>query len=390
MQATTAPQPTEADTTEVRELVRRRLLDTLTGRPESRDDDLEHHVEEALLAEGYIWPGSMVGRLAAELTDELFGLGPLETLLRDPTVTEIMVNGPDLVFVERDGRLEEAHSGLESDSRVVELVRRVIGPLNLRLDENSPMVDARLPDGSRLNAVIPPLCLNGPTVTIRKFREARFTATELVEIGTLTTEMASFLEQSVRHRASILVSGGTSSGKTTLLNVLSSFIPRGERLITIEDAAELRIEHPHVVSLESRPANIEGRCEVTVRDLVRNALRMRPDRIVVGEVRGAEALDMLQAMNTGHPGSLSTAHANSPRDLLYRLETMVMMSDVGLDVAGVRRQIASAIDLVVHMERSAAGHRSVAVIAGLSPGNSGDYRLERILAGDAAAPGAVP
>ncbi|MFH1149074.1 MAG: CpaF family protein [Actinomycetota bacterium] len=381
---TTATQPAEADTSEVRELVRRRLLDALAGLPGCRSDDLDHHVEEALLAEGYIWPGTMVRRLSRELADELFGLGPLEALLRDRTVTEIMVNGPDRVFIERDGCLEEARVGLEGDSRVVELVRRVIGPLNLRLDENSPMVDARLPDGSRLNAVIPPLCLNGPTVTIRKFREARFTSAELVELGTLTSEMASFLEQSVRHRASILVSGGTSSGKTTLLNVLSSFIPRGERLITIEDAAELRIEHPHVVSLESRPANIEGRGEVTVRDLVRNALRMRPDRIVVGEVRGPEALDMLQAMNTGHPGSLSTAHANSPRDLLYRLETMVMMSDVGLDVPGVRRQIASAVDLVVHMERSAGGRRAVAVIAGLSPGDGGDYSLERILSNDPA------
>ena len=241
------------------------------------------------------------------------------------------------------------------------------------------MVDARLPDGSRLNAVIPPLCLNGPTVTIRRFRPSPFTVDELVCRGAMTAEMASFLQGAVKSRANIIVSGGTSSGKTTLLNVLSSFIPETERLITIEDAAELKIEHSHVVSLESRPPNIEGRGEVTVRDLVRNALRMRPDRIIVGEVRGAEALDMLQAMNTGHPGSLSTAHANSPRDLLDRLETMVLMSDVMLNQEAVRRQVGSALDLILHTERTPVGGRILSQVVALNFSKENGYELEPLL-----------
>ncbi|MBK5093093.1 MAG: CpaF family protein [Actinobacteria bacterium] len=323
----------------------------------------------------------MVRRLAGELSDELFGLGPLEPLLRDPGISEIMLNGPDSAFVEREGVIERFELSLGSDARVIELVRRVIGPLNLRLDETSPMVDARLPDGSRLNAVIPPLCLNGPTVTIRRFRRSPFTASELIETGTLNSETASLLEQAVRQRANVIISGGASSGKTTMMNVLSSFIPRNERLITIEDAAELKIEHPHVVSLESRPPNIEGRGEVTVRNLVRNALRMRPDRIIVGEVRGAEALDMLQAMNTGHPGSLSTAHANSPRDLLARLETMVMMSDVGLDQPAVARQIGSALDLILHMERKPDGLRVLSEVVSVQGIPGGDIELEYLFKG---------
>ena len=367
---------------DVKDSIRKRLLDELAGsRDSNAADDLEGRVEEALLAEGHLWPQRMVRRLASELSDELFGLGPLEPLLRDPDISEIMINGPDRVFVEREGVIERFELSLGSDARVIELVRRVVGPLNLRLDETSPMVDARLPDGSRLNAVIPPLCLNGPTVTIRRFRRNPFTADELIESGTLTPEISSFLDQSVRHRANIVISGGASSGKTTMLNLLSSFIPRNERLITIEDAAELKIEHPHVVSLECRPPNIEGRGEVTVRDLVRNALRMRPDRIIVGEVRGAEALDMLQAMNTGHPGSLSTAHANSPRDLLARLETMVMMSDVGLDQAAVGRQVGSALDLILHMERRPDGRRVLSEVASLHCTSMGDIELECLFPG---------
>jgi len=361
---------------EVRNAIRHRLLDELANMEGVLDDDIEQRVEEALLSEGCLWPKRMIRRLAAELADELFGLGPLETLLRDPSISEIMINGPQEVFVERDGQIEPLGVNLGMDDRVISLVRRAIGPLNLRLDETSPMIDARLPDGSRLNAVIPPLCLNGPTVTIRKFRKAPFSVSELVENGTFTSKVASFIEEAVRRRANILVSGGTGSGKTTLLNVLSSFIPRSERLITIEDAAELKIEHPHVISLESRPPNIEGRGEVTVRDLVRNSLRMRPDRIIVGEVRGSEALDMLQAMNTGHPGSLSTAHANSPHDLLDRLETMVLMSEVNLDGSAVRRQIGSALDLIVHMRRADGGHRVLEQLTSVSLAQNGDYRLE--------------
>jgi pilus assembly protein CpaF len=363
---------------EVRDNVRRRLLDEMAGDSDRSQAEMERRVESALISEGRLWPRRMVLRLVDDLSDELFGLGPLEPLLRDPEISEIMVNGSREVFVEREGLVEPIVMDLGNDDRVVALVRRAISPLNLRLDETSPMVDARLPDGSRLNAVIPPLCLNGPAVTIRKFRERPFTVSELIANGTVTREMASFLADAVRHRANILVSGGTGSGKTTLLNVLSSFIPGAERLITIEDAAELKIEHDHVISLESRPPNIEGRGEVTVRDLVRNSLRMRPDRIIVGEVRGAEALDMLQAMNTGHPGSLSTAHANSPRDLLDRLETMVLMSEVNLDITAVRRQIASALDLVLHTQRSDAGRRMLGQVASVSPGPSGEYRLERL------------
>ncbi|MHB8894343.1 MAG: CpaF family protein [Candidatus Geothermincolia bacterium] len=366
---------------EVRDNVRRRLLEELACPESEGASDLERRVEEALISEGCLWPRRMVRALADELADELFGLGPIESLLRDPDISEIMVNGPDQVFIERGGMIEPLELSLGNDDRVLALVRRAIGPLNLRLDETSPMIDARLRDGSRLNAVIPPLCRNGPTVTIRKFRDRPFSVSELIENSTMSEEQASFLADAVKHRANILVSGGTGSGKTTLLNVLSSFIPRSERLITIEDAAELRIEHPHVVSLESRPPNIEGRGAVAVRDLVRNSLRMRPDRIIIGEVRGPEALDMLQAMNTGHPGSLSTAHANSPRDLLDRLETMVLMSEVNLDIAAVRRQVGSAIDLVIHTQRDESGKRVLGQVTSVSPGPSGDYILEPMFEG---------
>lgn len=363
----------------IKDIIRRRLLEDLASSEDARGAYLERRVEELLISEGCLWPRRLVILLARQLEDELFGLGPLQALFRDPDISEIMVNGPGSVFVEKEGRIEPSELALESDSKVIEMVRRIIGPLNLRLDETSPMVDARLPDGSRLNAVIPPLCLNGPTVTIRRFRPSPFTVDELVGRGAMTAEMASFLQGAVKNRANIIVSGGTSSGKTTLLNVLSSFIPETERLITIEDAAELKIEHSHVVSLESRPPNIEGRGEVTVRDLVRNALRMRPDRIIVGEVRGAEALDMLQAMNTGHPGSLSTAHANSPRDLLDRLETMVLMSDVMLNQEAVRRQVGSALDLILHTERTPVGGRILSQVVALSFSKENGYELEPLL-----------
>lgn len=363
----------------IKDIIRRRLLEDLASSEDARGAYLERRVEELLISEGCLWPRRLVILLARQLEDELFGLGPLQALFRDPDISEIMVNGPGSVFIEKEGRIEPSELALESDSKVIEMVRRIISPLNLRLDETSPMVDARLPDGSRLNAVIPPLCLNGPTVTIRRFRPSPFTVDELVGRGAMTAEMASFLQGAVKSRANIIVSGGTSSGKTTLLNVLSSFIPETERLITIEDAAELKIEHSHVVSLESRPPNIEGRGEVTVRDLVRNALRMRPDRIIVGEVRGAEALDMLQAMNTGHPGSLSTAHANSPRDLLDRLETMVLMSDVMLNQEAVRRQVGSALDLILHTERTPVGGRILSQVVALSFSKENGYELEPLL-----------
>jgi pilus assembly protein CpaF len=308
-----------------------------------------------------------------EISDRVVGLGPIEPLLRDPEVSEVMVNGADDVYVERRGRIEKVEGGLfEGEEAVLHVIERIVGPLGLRADESSPYVDARLPDGSRVHVILPPLSLCGPVLTIRKFSFVPYSSEDLVRLGTLSHRMAWFLGACVRGRANIVVSGGASSGKTTLLNVIGSFISDGERLVTIEDAAELRLGKPHVVGLEARPPNVEGRGEVTVRDLVRNALRMRPDRIIVGEVRGGEALDMLQAMNTGHEGSLSTAHANSPRHLLWRLETMALMSDVDLPLAHLREQIASAVDIVVHMARMPSGRRvafHVASVDGMHEGN---------------------
>ncbi len=297
--------------------------------------------------------------LADALLAEIVGYGPIQPLLDDPEVSEIMVNGPKQVYVERRGRLELTDVEFEDDRHVLHLIEKIVAPLGRRIDEASPMVDARLPDGSRVNAIIPPLALRGPCVTIRKFARDPLTIEDLIRLGTLTAEMAVFLEAAVRARFNIVVSGGTGSGKTTTLNVLSSFIPPDERIVTIEDAAELQLRQEHVVPLETRPANLEGRGEVTIRQLVKNALRMRPDRIVVGEVRGGEALDMLQAMNTGHDGSLTTAHANGPRDLLSRLETMVLMAGMELPVRAIREQIASAIDLIVQTARLKDGSRRV-------------------------------
>lgn len=297
--------------------------------------------------------------LLNQIIDEVTGFGPINSLIQDPEVSEVMVNGPKQVFVERQGRLELTEITFRDNEHVMHIIDKIVAPLGRRIDESSPMVDARLPDGSRVNAIIPPLALNGPTITIRKFAADPLTIDDLIAFGTLTAEMAEFIEACVKARLNIVVSGGTGSGKTTLLNVLSSFIPADERIITIEDAAELQLRQTHVVSLESRPPNIEGRGAVTIRDLVRNSLRMRPDRIVIGEVRGGEALDMLQAMNTGHDGSMTTGHANSPRDMLARLETMVLMAGVDLPVRAIREQIASAIDLIIQQARLKDGSRKV-------------------------------
>src|SRR3954451_15197799 len=310
------------------------------------------------------------------------GLGPLDPLLADPRVDEVMVNGPREVWVERSGRLERSAAAFGNEAELAHAIERILAPLGRRVDEASPMCDARLPDGSRVNVVIAPLALGGPCLTIRKFRRQGFSLEELVRGGTLAGPLAEFLADSVRDRASVLVSGGTGSGKTTTLNALSGAIPDGERIVTIEDAAELKLRQGHVVRLESRPANVEGRGEVTIRQLVRNALRMRPDRIVVGEVRGAEALDMLQALNTGHEGSLTTVHANSPEDALRRLETLALMAGVGLPHAAVREQVASAIDLVAHQARAPDGSRRVEAVAEVvrvagagGPGTRELYRL---------------
>jgi len=298
-------------------------------------------------------------RMLEQITDEILGLGPLEPLLRDETVTEVMVNGPQQVYIEREGRLELTNVTFQNDEHVMKIIQRIIAPIGRRVDESSPMVDARLADGSRVNAIIPPLSLVGPVVTIRKFSATPFTVEDLIRFGTATPEMFEFLEACVRARLNIFVSGGTGSGKTTMLNILSSFIPDDERIVTIEDAAELQLRQEHVVTLEARPANIEGKGAIPIRELVRNALRMRPDRIVVGECRSAEALDMLQAMNTGHDGSMSTGHANSPRDMLARLETMVLMAGMDLPLRAIREQIASAVDLIVHQNRLKDGSRKI-------------------------------
>jgi pilus assembly protein CpaF len=301
-------------------------------------------------------------RLVGEIADDILGHGPLERLLEDETVTEIMVNGPFDIWVERKGRLQETTARFSDESHLRRIINKMVAQVGRRIDESSPMVDARLPDGSRVNAVIPPLSLTGPLVTIRKFSKRRLDPADLVKLGTLSTETVEFVERCVLAELNILVAGGTGSGKTTLLNALSTAIPVDERIVTIEDAAELRLNQRHVLRLEARLKNIEGAGEIGIRELVRNSLRMRPDRIIVGEVRGAEALDMLQAMNTGHDGSLSTIHANSPRDALSRVETMVLMAGYDLPVKAIRQQVASALDLIIQLERLQDGSRRVVSI----------------------------
>jgi pilus assembly protein CpaF len=301
-------------------------------------------------------------RLVGEIADDILGHGPLERLLADETVTEIMVNGPFDIWVERRGKLQETPARFSDESHLRRIINKMVATVGRRIDESSPMVDARLPDGSRVNAIIPPLSLTGPLVTIRKFSKRRLDPADLVRLGTLSTQTVEFVQRCVVAELNILVSGGTGSGKTTLLNALSTAIPDGDRIVTIEDAAELRLNQRHVLRLEARPNNIEGQGEISIRELVRNALRMRPDRIIVGEVRGAETLDMLQAMNTGHEGSLSTIHANTPRDALARVETMVLMAGYDLPVKAIRQQVASALDLIIQLERLQDGTRRVTSI----------------------------
>jgi pilus assembly protein CpaF len=316
--------------------------------------------------------------LRKEVLDEAVGLGPLEDLLADETVTEIMVNRSDEIFVEQRGRLTRYPLAFTSDRAVMGVIERIVAPLGRRIDESSPLVDARLRDGSRVNAIIPPLAIKGPTLTIRKFSKKRLEASDMVGFGSLDEAMVEFLRMCVHQRKNLIVSGGTGSGKTTLLNVLSNFIPDGERIVTIEDAAELRLNHSHLVSLESRPSNIEGRGAVSIRDLVRNALRMRPDRIVVGECRGGEALDMLQAMNTGHEGSLTTLHANTPRDALARLETLVLMAGMDLPITAIREQVVSAVDLIVQQTRFACGTRKITSITEVTGIENGKVQMQEL------------
>lgn len=329
----------------------------------SRTDEVRRTIqdmfEQILAQENIILSRSERERLFEGIVAEILGFGPLEVLLADENVSEIMVNGPEKVFVERKGKLTKTNIIFESNEHVMKVIDRIVSPLGRRIDESSPYVDARLPDGSRVNAIIPPLALNGPTLTIRKFEKDPLTIDDLIRFGSISPETAEFLKACVKGRLNIVVSGGTGSGKTTLLNVLSSFIPNDERIITVENAAELQLRQEHVVTLESRPPNIEGKGEVTIRDLVINTLRMRPDRIVVGECRSGETLDMLQAMNTGHDGSLTTAHANTPRDMLSRLETMCLMAGMDLPVRAIREQVASAVDVIIQQSRMRDGSRKI-------------------------------
>jgi pilus assembly protein CpaF len=346
--------------------VQTKLLSELDPSMDTRSPEVRSTIEELfstiLAEENIVLSRAEKTRLFDQIVAEILGFGPLETLLADESITEIMVNGPKNVYIEQKGRLSRSNVTFENDDHVLRVLDRIVAPLGRRIDESSPTVDARLPDGSRVNAVIRPIALCGPTITIRKFSKKPLTVEDLIRFGSMTAEIAEFLRACVIARLNGVVSGGTGSGKTTLLNVLSSFIPNDERIVTIENAAELQLRQEHVVSLESRPANIEGRGEITIQDLVVNALRMRPDRIVVGECRGGEALDMLQAMNTGHDGSLTTAHSNSPRDTLARLEVMCLMSGMDLPVRAIREQVASAVNMIVHQERLRDGSRKITKI----------------------------
>jgi pilus assembly protein CpaF len=344
-----------------RRLVERRRAEAIAG--VACDDDLEGAVTALVSERAAVLSEVRRSQVRELILRDTVGLGPLEELLADPAVEEVMVNGPDQVFIERGGRIEATQVRFASESSLRDAIERILAPLGRRVDELSPMVDARLADGSRVNVVIPPLSVDGPMLSIRRFTAARPDPAELVTSGTLTSELRDLLAGAVEARRSVLISGGTGSGKTTLLNALSTYVRPEERVITIEDAAELRLRQPHVVRLESRPPSVEGRGEVTVRDLLRNALRMRPDRIVIGEVRGREALDLLTALNTGHEGALSTVHANSPADALRRLETLALMAGVGLPHDAIREQVRRGIELVVHMARTQEGARHVVEVA---------------------------
>lgn len=358
---------------EVKQRIHQRIVDEMTPEeqlmltsvhqdPHQVETLITDYCQRVLDENPFAIPQGEKPRLIADIRDEVLGLGPIEALRKDDAITEIMVNGPRQVFVERMGKLELTDAKFHDTAHLMNIIERILTPLGRRVDESSPLVDARLEDGSRVNIIIPPLSLVGPCLTIRKFSKTPLSVDNLISFGTMDEKMATFLRACVKARINILVSGGTGSGKTTTLNVISSFIPEGERIVTIEDAAELRLQQQHVVTLEARPANLEGKGAITIRDLVRNALRMRPDRIIVGEVRTGEALDMLQAMNTGHDGSLTTAHANSPRDVLSRLETMVMMSGLELPERAIREQISSAIDLIIHQARLRDGSRKITYI----------------------------
>ena len=352
------------DVYHIRDRVQRKLLADTEGEvnlshiPQMRQM-IETIFNQVLVEENLLYTRANRTRMLEWVVSDILGYGPLEPLLQDANITEIMVNGPKMVYIERYGKIEKTNVAFENDAHLMRIIDRIVSPIGRRVDEASPMVDARLPNGYRVNATIPPLALDGPLLTIRKFAQTPYTAHDLIANGTMTPQLVTFLKACVEARINLVISGGTGCGKTTLLNVVSAFIPNNERIITIEDTAELQMKQEHVARVEKRPPNVEGKGEVTIRQLVINALRMRPDRIIVGEARGGEALDMLQAMNTGHDGSMTTIHSNSPRDTLRRIETMVLMAGMELPLRAIREQVASAINLVVHMERLRDGTRKV-------------------------------
>jgi len=349
--------------------VHRELLSTLDLREARRmpmnklHQECARRVDLLLSKQQFPLSGPEKKQLIGEVMDEIFGLGPLEEFLSDPTISDILVNGPKKIYIERKGRLQTTKVQFRDDNHLMQVIQRIASRIGRRIDENSPMLDARLEDGSRVNAIIPPLALDGPALSIRRFGTIRLAVDELIEHDSLTTEMVTFLKACVSFKMNILISGGTGTGKTTLLNILSTWIPSEERLVTIEDAAELQLQREHVVRLETRPPNIEGKGEITQRELLRNSLRMRPDRIIIGEVRGSEALDMLQAMNTGHEGSMTTVHANSPRDAFRRVENMVSMAGLNYPVGAIREQMASALNLSIHLDRLSGGKRKIVKIS---------------------------
>lgn len=354
-----------------------RILDGTNHSREEIENVISGYVQRVLERNPFVVPRGERARLVSDICDEILGYGPIEPFLKDDSITEVMVNGPKKIYIERMGKLHLTAAQFHDNAHLMSVIDKIVTPIGRHVDEASPLVDARLPDGSRVNIVIPPLSLIGPCVTIRKFSKTPLSVENLISFGTLSEQMAIFLRACVKAKLNIMISGGTGSGKTTTLNVISSFIPHDERIVTIEDAAELRLEQPHVVTLEARPANIEGKGQVTIRDLVKNSLRMRPDRIIVGEVRGGEALDMLQAMNTGHAGSMSTGHGNSIEGMLRRLEAMYMMA-MPLDLDAIRVQIAEAIDIMIHVEKI-RGQRKITEISELASYESGRFTMVSLM-----------